>query len=91
MEFVGIFLFYVGFLALIIAVLKLVFNYAAKTGTTISKKMNSDGDTSKEDKNIEMMNSWLKSNLISIAWRSFLVIVGLVILLIYDPRMLPWG
>jgi hypothetical protein len=79
------------FLALILAVLQLVFNYASKTGANISKKINSDGDTSLEDGNIAMMNSWLKSNLISIAWRAFLVVAGLVILLIYDPRMLPWG
>ena len=91
MLFVGIFLFYVGSLALILAILSFIFNYAAKTGTKISKKMNSDGDTSMEDGNIKMVNSWLKSNIISMAWRAFLVIAGLIILLIYDPRMLPWG
>ena len=85
------FLFYVGLLALILALLKLIFNYAAKAGTTISKKMNSDGDTSMEEENIKMMESWMKSNLISIAWRLFLVIAGTVILLIYDPSMLPWN
>jgi len=91
MEFFGMFLFYVGALAFVLAVLKLLFNYSAQVGTKLSKKVSSKKDTQIEDKNLEMINSWLKSNIISIIWRFSLMIIGLIILLIYDPGLLPWG
>lgn len=85
------FLFYVGTLAFVLAVAKLLFNYTAKAGTKLSKKIVSSDDTDVQDKSLDMINSWLKSNIINIVWRFALMIIGLIILLIYDPGLLPWG
>ena len=85
------FLFYVGTLAFIVAVAKLLFNYTAKAGTKLSKKITSSDDHAVQDESLEMINSWLKSNIISIVWLFVIMIIGLIILLIYDPGLLPWG
>ena len=90
MAYLGAFLFYVGLIATILAALKLIFNYSSKVGIQASKKLHKDENHDVQNQNEEMVNKWLKSNLLSLAYRFGLTLIGLVLLLIYYPEMLPW-
>ncbi|AUP80187.1 hypothetical protein [Flavivirga eckloniae] len=90
MEFLGAFLFYFGLLATIIAIFKLMFNYSSKIGIKASRKVYKDESHETQDENEAMVNKWIKSNLLSIVYRIIITIIGLVLLLIYGPNLLPW-
>ncbi len=90
MELLGLFLFYVGLLATILAVLKLVFNYSSKIGIKGSRKLYKDESHETQDKNEDLVDGWIKSNIRSIIYRAILMLIGMVILLIYAPKSLPW-
>ena len=90
MELLGLFLFYAGLLATIIAIFKLIFNYSGKLGIQGSRKLYKDESHETQDKNETLVNEWIKSNIRSIAYRAMVMLIGLVILLIYNPESLPW-
>ena len=86
MDILGAFLFYVGLFTTMIAIIKLTLNYISKIGLGVSKKL----DKNNEVENENLVNNWIKSNIKSIAYRMIIMIIGLIILLIYAPKLLPW-